>query len=167
MPRALPTSFYFYSILFGILVVANVSVYRTVFAPRVLMVTVLEVGKGDATLIRTPNGKTVLIDTGPDASILRALGTALPPWQRSLNAVVLTSTKKSAIGGLPDVTNRYRIPTPVYFGTKTTPYGTRLALGDFYIEIISPGTFNISYGVTSLVISSSTPNGVYISDEKP
>lgn len=141
-----------------------------IFAPHVLTVTVLEVGPpaggGDATLVRGPDGEMLLIDTGPDAGILRALGTALPPWQRSLDSVVLTSTKKSSAGGLIDVTNRYHISTPVYFGTKTVPYGMRLVLDDSYIKIVSPAAFNISYGAASLKISSSTPKGVYVLDGK-
>ena len=100
------------TLLFGciaLLLFANFFIYRAILAPRVLTVSALEVGKGDATLIRTPSGKTILIDTGPDASILRALGMALPPWQRTIDAVILTSTKKNFTGGLPDVLSRYNV----------------------------------------------------------
>lgn len=154
----------FYIILFFVLIIGNIFVYQTIFTPRVLEVSVLEVGKGDAILVRTPNGKTLLVDTGPDASILRALGTALPEWQRNIDAVVLTSEKSDAIKGLPDVTSRYAIPTPIRFGTSATPYGTRLTLGDVQITILYAGTLSVSYGAASLNISSTTPKGVYISD---
>ena len=53
--------------------------------------------------------KTILVDTGPDAGILRALGLALPMWQRSIDAVILTGTKTSFVGGLPEVQDRYRV----------------------------------------------------------
>jgi hypothetical protein len=155
----------FYFILFFILLATNFLIFQAILAPRTLEVTVLEVGKGNATLVRTPNRKTILIDTGPDASILRALGTALPPWQRTIDAIVLTS-EKTGDGGLSDVTNRYRIPTPLRFGTITTPYGARLALDAVYIDILAPGIFTIFYGATSLSISSTTSKGIYISDGK-
>ncbi|MCX6786425.1 MAG: hypothetical protein NTU85_01220 [Candidatus Kaiserbacteria bacterium] len=156
----------FYLILFLILAVGNVCIYKTIFAPEVLEISVMNVGKGSATLIRTPNKKIILIDAGPDASILRALGTVLPPWQRTIDAVILTGAKVSMVGGLPDIKSRYRIQTPIEFGTNSIPYGARLTLDAVSIKIISPATFSISYGSTSLNISSSTPAGTYISDGK-
>jgi len=150
----------------AILLVANFFIYRDILAPRVLTVSVLEVGKGDATLVQTPSGKTILIDAGPDASILRALGVALPLWQRRIDGVILTSAKAGAIGGLPDVINRYRAPTPVRFGNANVPYGAHLVLGDVYVDVLAPGIFTVSYGAASLSVSSSTPKGVYTSDGK-
>lgn len=151
----------FYFIIFFILLATNFLIFQAILAPRTLEVTVLEIGKGDATLLQTPNGKTILIDTGPDASILRALGTTLQPWQRTIDAVILTNEKSASTGGLPDVMNRYHIPTPLRFGTITTPYGARIALDAVYIDILAPGIFTISYGSASFSISSSTPKGVY------
>ncbi len=56
-----------------ILIAANIFVYRAVVAPHILKVSVLEVGPpaggGNAILIQSQNGKTFLVDTGPDASI--------------------------------------------------------------------------------------------------
>ncbi len=144
---------------------ANVFVYRAIVAPRILEVTVLEVGKkGSAVLVRSPRGATLLIDAGPDAGILRALGMALPIWQRHIDTVVLTSTKNSYVGGLPEVEGRYTVSKRMRIGDKTAPYGTSLTFDGSRIEIISPGAFSISYGATSLNISSSTPANTYVSD---
>ena len=148
----------------AILMAANIFVYRTTVAPRVLKVSVLEVGKGNAILIQSPSEKTFLIDVGPDASILRALGEALPMWQRNIDAVILTGTKNSFVGGLPEVENRYRVGALMHFGDAVVPYGTSLTFDGFRIEIISPGTLTVSYGATSFTISSSTLAGTYISD---
>ena len=164
----------FYFILFFILLVANFLIYQSLSAPRILEVTILEVGEkglpagrqGNAILIRTPNNKTLLIDTGPDASILRALGAALSMWQRRIDAVVLTSEKASSVGGLPDVTSRYYIPTPIHFGTAAVPYGTRLAFDSVSVAVLYADLLNISYGSASFSISSTTPKGTYISDGK-
>lgn len=157
----LPMSFYL--TLFIVLVVANISVYRAIFAPRVLTVTVFKVGpvakQVNATLVHSPNNKTILIDTGPDASILRALGGALPMWQRKIDAVILTSTKKAFSGGLPEVQSRYRV-------TRTFSSDTSYSFDAVSITILAPGTLSISYGSSVLNISSSTPASIYISGGK-
>lgn len=170
--RPLPLTFY---LLLAIgLIVANTFIYKAVFAPPLLRVSIFEVGKGHATLLRTSRGETILIDTGSDASILRSLGTALPFWQRDIDAAILTSATANSTGGLSDIRHRYTIKNSVSFGSTpltaggmqtSPPYGTKFTFGpDTSILIIAPYTFNISYGATSLSISSSTPPGVYISD---
>ena len=160
----------FYWILFVVLIFANVSLYQTIFAPPLLEVHIFDVGKGDATLVRTPSGKTLLIDAGPDASVLRALGSALPMWQRSLDAVILTSEVHGSTGGLPAVTERYRIKSIIRLSESTE----HLPLGDaVYLDTVlpikkakDPLVLRVSYGSTLLTISSSTPAGVYTLDGK-
>lgn len=157
---------YFYAILFSILLVANICVYQTIFAPRVLQIFVLDVGKGNAVLVQTPNKKTILVDAGPDASILRAIGTSLPEWQKNIDAIILTGAKTSFTGGLPEVLQKYHAPVPLSFGTKSNPYGSQITLDFVSIKIISPATLTIYFGDISLSISSSTPKSVYTSDGK-
>lgn len=66
--------------------------------------------QGEALLIRTPDNKTVLIDGGLDpASLALLLDEQLPSWQRSLDLVILTSTRPAHIGGLQEVVNSYQI----------------------------------------------------------
>lgn len=157
-----------YLILLVALVAGNVLLYRMVFASPVLSVKVLNVGeKSHATLVQSPGGKMVLIDTGRDASILRALGAALPMWQRRLDAVILTSASASAKGGLPDVENRYKISTVI----RSAYRGDRFALGDgTFIDVLwppkTPAPMNadnsrlvllLSYGSTSILIQNDLP----------
>ncbi|MFM2331096.1 MAG: hypothetical protein RLZZ26_603 [Candidatus Parcubacteria bacterium] len=155
----------FYWILFFVLIAANAYVFQALCAPPVLTVRVLDVGKGDAVLVQTPSGKTLLIDVGPDASILRALGTALPMWQRSIDAVVLSSAAHSSTGGLPDVQNRYHIKNLIR--SDTTEEDLSLG-GSTQAHILSSAKGNpilhISYGSAVIAISSSTPPGVYTSN---
>lgn len=158
---------WFLFICVAMLIVANMSLYRAVFATRVLEMYVLDAGeKGSATLLRTPGNMTVLINAGPNASILRALGSALPLWQRRIDAVVLAGTKTALASGLSDVERRYRVSTVVRAGDARVPYGAALVFDGARLTIVSPETFTISYGATSFAISSTTPAGVYISDGK-
>ena len=80
-----------------------------------LTITFLNVGpgqlsEGESILIHTPDGKTVLIDGGLDgASLAQELTNRLPSWQRSLDAVVLTTPRQDHLIGLQDVITRYQV----------------------------------------------------------
>ena len=69
-----------------------------------------DVGQGDATLIVTPNARSVLVDGGPDGeTAARLLGGALPFWRRSVDAVVLTHPHDDHVRGLVEVLERYDV----------------------------------------------------------
>jgi hypothetical protein len=60
----------------------------------------MNVGDGQAVLLRGPHG-AILIDGGPSPARLAAeLGTQLPPWQRNLDALVITAPGLGHVGGL-------------------------------------------------------------------
>ncbi|BFD25297.1 MAG: MBL fold metallo-hydrolase [Candidatus Parcubacteria bacterium] len=81
-------------------------------------VSFLSVGQGDAILIVTPDKKTLLIDGGPDNSLLEELGTVLPWWQRHLDFVLLTHEHSDHLLGLLELGDRYRIKQ-VFYGEVT------------------------------------------------
>ncbi len=69
-----------------------------------------DVGQGDATLIITPNARSVLVDGGPGReAAARLVGEALPFWDRSLDAVVLTHPHDDHVRGLVEVIERYDV----------------------------------------------------------
>ena len=69
-----------------------------------------DVGQGDATLIVTPNARSVLVDGGPDREdAARLVGGALPFWNRSVDAVVLTHPHDDHVRGLVEVIERYDV----------------------------------------------------------
>ena len=71
---------------------------------------VLDVGQGDAILLRTPKGHTALIDGGPGAtSLLNEMGERLPFWQHDLDLLVLTHPHQDHMMGLIEVLERYDV----------------------------------------------------------
>jgi competence protein ComEC len=77
-----------------------------------LHVAFLDVGQGDAILIITPAGRQILIDGGPEPSLLNwNLGKMLPMWDRSLDLVVLTHADSDHMAGLIPVFERYKVDT--------------------------------------------------------
>ncbi len=66
--------------------------------------------QGEAILVHTPDAKTILIDGGLDAtSLSQELDSRLPSWQRTLDAVILTSPRSEHLAGLQDIVTRFQI----------------------------------------------------------
>lgn len=74
-----------------------------------LRVTFLDIGQGDAIFIDSPSGRQVLIDGGPDSSVVRELSRVMPWYDRSIDVVVGTHPDADHIGGLIDVLPRYKV----------------------------------------------------------
>jgi len=68
-----------------------------------------DVGQGDALFIKSPSGKNILIDGGPDKSVLYGLGEKLPFWQRNLDLVILTHPHADHLIGLIEVLKNYQV----------------------------------------------------------
>jgi competence protein ComEC len=76
-----------------------------------LHVTLVPAALGDAALIQSPTGRTLLV-TGLSATGGREPlmpGKLLPFWQRRLDALVLASVDEAALAGVPEVLARYRV----------------------------------------------------------
>lgn len=95
----------------GALVLINIGIAVAILhnANTGLTVSFLDIGQGDSILITSPTGARMLVDGGPDRSVLRELGQKLPPWKRSLDLVVETHPDKDHISGLADVFERYQV----------------------------------------------------------
>src|SRR3990167_6616951 len=76
---------------------------------ELLTVAFLDVGQGDAIYIETPDGIQLLIDGGPDSSVLRELNTQLSHLDRTIDIVLATHSDKDHIAGVIDVLARYEV----------------------------------------------------------
>lgn len=83
-----------------------------------LTVAFLDIGQGDAIFIEAPNGNQILIDGGPNKSVLRELNKIMPFYDRSIDVIVATHPDKDHIGGLPEIIDRYSIDFILESGAK-------------------------------------------------
>jgi competence protein ComEC len=70
-------------------------------------VNFLDIGQGDAALIRFEDGQTMLVDCGQNSGILSALGRHLGFFERNIDYLVVTHPDLDHYGGCVDVLERY------------------------------------------------------------
>jgi competence protein ComEC len=124
-------------------------------------ITVLDVGQGDSILVEGGRGGRLLVDGGPDPDrLLIELDRRLPPWDRRLDALILTHPHEDHVAGLALLLSRYRVgrvyetgmrgPGPGYaawaraLALPNAPpdgrlaTGDRLAVDDLHLRVLWP-----------------------------
>jgi competence protein ComEC len=93
-----------------LLLVANLYIWQgvSVKASSTPAIYFLNVGQGDAILI-TSGEHQILIDGGPDSSVIAELSKIMPAWDRTIDLVVLTHAHADHLTGLFSVLERYRV----------------------------------------------------------
>jgi len=148
-------------ILIG-LVVANVLAFSVVWdlkQAKVLEVIFFDVGQGDSIFIKSSAGHQILIDGGPDSSVLEKLAQEMPFFDRSIDMIILTHPDSDHLTGLIEVLKRYRIDYIVWTGViketedfkqwqklineeraviKIAEAGQRIKFSQAYLEILYP-----------------------------
>jgi len=132
------------------------SAFRAGPPPR-LTIVFFDVGQGDAALIRSPGGATILIDGGPDPDLVAAKLAAL--GVRRVDLMVATHAHADHVGGLPTVLARFPVAlvidpgclgdSPFYADflrtvrSASVPFrhpsaGTVLRIGDVRLDVLGP-----------------------------
>lgn len=109
--------------------------------PAGLVVRFIDVGQGDAALVTSPDGATVLVDGGPDPEFVAAKLAAL--GVKRLDLLVATHAHADHVGGLPAVMARFPVALVVEPGCPhpSAPYGAFLrALRDEDVSVRHPRT---------------------------
>jgi competence protein ComEC len=125
-----------------------------------LEVHFLSVGQGDAVFIEAPGGQQVLVDAGPDTTVLRELAKVMPFWDRSIDVVVATHPDMDHIGGFPEIFQRFDVGMVLDNGVSadsgiydayvyerdkegadivTARAGQVISFGEVYVEVLFPG----------------------------
>ncbi len=91
---------------------------------RALEIISLDIGQGDAILVKTPENQTMLIDGGPNNNVLSKLGEHLPALTKRIDIVLLTHPHADHVTGLVEVLKRYNIGAVILSGVdlKTDVY---------------------------------------------
>lgn len=99
------------------------------------------VGQGDAAYMRIQNSFDVLIDAGPNRSILDCLGKHMPFHDRNIELVFISHPQADHIGGLLPVSERYRVGAIIgYLPPSTSTLSAKLkrSLDKQHTRIIPP-----------------------------
>lgn len=111
-----------FSVLISVISLAGLVFYQSLkFSDNRLHVIFCDVGQGDGILIRTPKGEDIIIDGGPNSSMLGCLSRHLPLWDRTIEVMYLTHPDADHLTGLISVIKTYNIK---YFGTSDAPKET-------------------------------------------
>ncbi len=106
-----------------VLVDVYVLVYLLTRPDHLLHIYFMDVGQGDATLIRTPDDKRILIDGGPTDQVEDLLYRALPWWDRRIDVMILTHPHADHVTGLTYVLDDFKVGEFWYNGA---PYATEI-----------------------------------------
>lgn len=80
-----------------------------------LHIYILDVGQGDAILIQKENYQ-ILIDGGPDDSVIAQLGKVMPIEDRKIEEIILTHPHADHVGGFSEIISRYKVDKVRYSG---------------------------------------------------
>ena len=174
-------------LLLLLILVSGGTISLIVRARNAVSLHVLDVGQGDATLVRA--GRVdVLVDGGPDATVLTRLGEVRPFWDRHIEVVILTHPEQDHLRGLRAVLEREHVglvmlpeisaTTETFraFIRELTIQGTavraayagqRLTYGDLTLDVLAPDAELLkrvrrSANVGSVVLRGTTPNFAFL-----
>jgi competence protein ComEC len=94
----------------GVVVLGATSVALVTRPGGAVVVSVLDVGQGDAILLEADEGTRVLVDGGGDPDLLvRRLDERIPIWDRRIDVVLVTHPHEDHVAGLAGLLPRYRV----------------------------------------------------------
>src|SRR3990167_4496546 len=95
-----------------ILLVVNIYLFSLDFKrsnSRGLTFAMLDIGQGDALFVESPTGTQIMFDGGPTKSVLGPLARVMSPFDKSIDAIVITNPDADHIGGFLDILKNYKV----------------------------------------------------------
>ncbi len=69
----------------------------------------LDIGQGDALFVESPTGTQIMFDVGPARKVLGPLQEVMSPFDKSIDAIVITNPDADHIGGFIDILKNYKV----------------------------------------------------------
>ncbi len=109
-------------LLIGIVILGYIASFIFESPKNGITLSFFSVGQGDATLIQTPEGQNVLIDGGPNNTVVSKLDKTIPFYKRKIDAIILTHPHADHLTGLIKVVDTYDVRAFYMTGvTHNTP----------------------------------------------
>lgn len=86
---------------------------------RVLTFAMLDVGQGDGLFIESPTGTQIMFDVGPARKILGPLSRVMSPFDKSIDAIIITNPDADHIGSFLDILKNYKVGVVFESGALT------------------------------------------------
>ncbi|MCC6298705.1 MAG: ComEC/Rec2 family competence protein [Anaerolineales bacterium] len=139
------------------------------FPDRLLHVTFMDVGSADAVLIKTPSGKSVLVNGGSSVTILSdELGRRLSAFNRKLDWLVIANTDEEQVAALPRVIERYPPDNVLWSGNEQGSFSARvldeyLTLQNIPVTLAEEGqTLDLGDGATLKILTTGSRGSVIL-----
>ena len=104
-----------------------------------LNIVFCNVGQGDAIFIRSPSGKDILVDAGPNNKVLDCLSRHMPFWDKTIEIAILTHPHSDHLNGFLDVLKNYKVLSFVTLDLKNNTSSFKAMLESLKEEKIDIG----------------------------
>lgn len=102
------------------LIILDFLVWYQIFNNGKLRVAFLDVGQGDSILVTSPSGNIMLIDGGPDRSVLEGLGREMGFLNKVIDFLMVSNPDKDHIAGFISVLEKYKVLNVIIPGTVSS-----------------------------------------------
>ncbi|MEK7081329.1 MAG: MBL fold metallo-hydrolase, partial [Patescibacteria group bacterium] len=102
---------YWLLVLTLLLLVVNIFLVRLDWqnSHRGLTFAMLDIGQGDGLFIESPTGTQIMFDAGPPRKVLGPLARVMSPFDKSIDAIIITNPDADHIGGVLDILKNYKV----------------------------------------------------------
>lgn len=111
---------YYRPLIVGVLLLVVIFVWQAVYREtpnKILTVAFLNVGQGDSIYIESPTHQQLIIDGGPNSSILSEIGKLMPWYDHYIDAIMIANSDVDHYGGFIDLLKRYKVGLVIESGT--------------------------------------------------
>ncbi len=138
-----------------------------------LHIVFCDVGQGDAIFVKTPSGRTMLFDGGPDDAVLNCLDNHVPFWHRRIDMLLLSHPHLDHFAGFIEVVEKYDVRTFVteklvneteifkelLEGVQAAKIKTEYVYAGNHVKLMDGVSVKI-LGPTAGFLNETSPNGV-------